>query len=55
VQSQSDGSSCKNLMITKYSEKIIRETLCEMIIVDKMPFLTVDRMGFKKLCKVLEP
>jgi hypothetical protein len=25
-----------------------------MIIVDEMPFSTVDRMGFKKLCKVLE-
>jgi hypothetical protein len=55
VQNQGDGGSCKNLMITKYSEKIIRETLCEMIIVDEMPFSTVDRMGFKKLCKVLEP
>jgi len=42
-------------MIAKYSEKIIRETLCEMIIVDEMPFSTVDKMGFKKLFKVLEP
>jgi hypothetical protein len=25
-----------------------------MIIVDEMPFSTVDRMGFKKLFKVLE-
>jgi hypothetical protein len=55
VQSQSDGGSCKNLMITKYSEKIIRETLCEMIIVNEMSFSSTDRMGFKKLCKVLEP
>jgi hypothetical protein len=57
VPSEGDGgtSSCKNLMIAKYSEKIIRETLCEMIIVDEMPFSTVDKMGFKKLFKVLEP
>jgi hypothetical protein len=54
VQSQSESGSCKNLMITKYSEKIIRKTLCEMIIVDEMPFSSMDRMGFKKLCKVLE-
>jgi hypothetical protein len=37
-QSQSDGGSCKNLMIAKYSEKLIRETLCEMIIVDECLF-----------------
>jgi hypothetical protein len=55
VQIQSDGGSCKNLMIAKYSAKIIRETLCEMIIVDEMSFSTVDRMWFKKLLKVLEP
>jgi hypothetical protein len=57
VPSEGDGStnSCKNLMIAKYSEKIIRETLCEIIIMDEMPFSTVNRMGFKKLFKVLEP
>jgi hypothetical protein len=56
-EGEGDGgtNSCKNLMIAKYSEKIIRETLCEMIIVDEMPFSTVDRMRFKKLFKVLEP
>jgi hypothetical protein len=54
-QSQSDGGSCKNLMIAKYSEKIFRETLCKMIIVDEMFFLTVERMGFKKLFSVIEP
>jgi hypothetical protein len=57
VPSEGDGgtSSCENLMIAKYSEKIIKETLCEMIIVDEMPFSTMDKMGFKKLFKVLEP
>jgi hypothetical protein len=29
-------------MIAKYSEKTIRETLCEMIIVDEMPFSTIE-------------
>jgi hypothetical protein len=53
-QSQSDGGSCKNLMIAKYSEKLIRETLCEMIIVDGMSFSTVERMGLKKLFRVID-
>jgi len=42
-------------MIAKYSEKVIREALCEMIIVDEMPFMTVEGKGFQKLLKVLEP
>jgi len=56
VPSEGDGGTgiCKNLMIAKYSEKIF-ETLCELIIVDEIPFSTVDRMGFKKLFKILEP
>jgi hypothetical protein len=36
------GGSGNNLMIVNYSEKAIRKTLCEMIIVDKMPFMTVE-------------
>ncbi len=43
------GDSSKNLMIVKYSEKLIRETLCEMIIVNEMHFSTMEMMGFKKL------
>jgi hypothetical protein len=31
-----------NLMIIKYSEKVIREALCKMIIVDEMPFMTLE-------------
>jgi hypothetical protein len=42
-------------MIAKYSEKIIWETLCEIIIVDEMHFSTAERMGFKKLFKLIEP
>jgi hypothetical protein len=49
------GGSSKNLMIAMYFEKLIRDTLCEMIIVDEMPFSTVEMMGFKKLFRVLEP
>jgi hypothetical protein len=41
-------------VLYKYSEKLIRETLCEMIIVDEMSFLTVEKMGFKKLFRVIE-
>jgi len=40
------GSSGNNLMIAKYSEKVIREALCEMIIVDEMPFMTVEGKGY---------
>jgi hypothetical protein len=47
------GGSGNNLMITKCSENIIRKTLCEMIIVDEMPFMTVEGKGFQKLLKVL--
>jgi hypothetical protein len=50
---QSGGGN--NLMIAKYSEKVIRETLCEMIIVDDMHFMTVEGKGFQKLLRVLEP
>ncbi|GLT53937.1 hypothetical protein SLA2020_271710 [Shorea laevis] len=53
-QSES-GDSCNNLMIAKYSEKHVRESLCEMIILDEMPFSIVERMRFKKLFRVIEP
>jgi hypothetical protein len=53
-QTQGGGSS-KNLMIAKYSEKLIRDTLSEMIIVDEMPFFDCGEMGFKKLFRVIEP
>jgi hypothetical protein len=49
------GSNGNNLMIAKYSEKVIREALCEMIIIDEMPFMTVEGKGFQKLLRVLEP
>jgi hypothetical protein len=54
-QTQGGGGGSKNLMIAKYYEKLIRKILCEMIIVDEMHFLTVERMGFKKLFRVIEP
>jgi hypothetical protein len=44
-----------NLMIASYSEKAIRETLCEMIIVDEMLFMKVEGKGFQKFVKALEP
>jgi hypothetical protein len=42
-------------MIAKYSDKVIREALCEMIIIDEMPFMTVEGKRFQKLLRVLEP
>jgi hypothetical protein len=47
--------SGNNFMIAKYSEKVIREALCEMIIIDEMSFMTVEGNGFQKLLRVLEP
>jgi hypothetical protein len=41
-------------MIAMYFEKVIREALCEMIIVDEMSFMTVEGKGFQKLLRVLE-
>jgi hypothetical protein len=54
-ESQSGGASGNNLIVAKYSEKLIRETLCEMIIVDEFPFSVVEKMGVKKMFMVLEP
>ena len=53
-ESQSGGVSGNNLIVAKYSEKCIRETLCEMIIVDEFLFLVVEEKGVKKMFRVLE-
>ena len=42
-------------MIAKFYEKIIREKLCEMIIVNEMPFMMVEGKGFLNFVKALEP
>jgi hypothetical protein len=42
-------------MIGNYFEKVIREKLCEMIIVDEMLFITMEGKGFLKFVKTLEP
>jgi hypothetical protein len=44
-----DGTR-NNPMITNYSEKVIREKLCEMIIVDEMPFM-IGGEGISKVCQ----
>jgi hypothetical protein len=49
-----DGTG-NNLMIAKFSKKVIREKLCEMIIVDEMPFMTMEGKGFLNFVKALEP
>jgi hypothetical protein len=54
-QSQSDRGIDNILIVAKYSKKLIRETLCEMIIVDEFPFSVVKKMGVKKMFRVLEP
>jgi hypothetical protein len=33
-------------MIAKYFEEVIKKTLCEMIIVDEISFMTLERKGF---------
>jgi hypothetical protein len=38
-------------MIGNYFEKVIREKLCEMIIVDEMLFITMEGKGFLKFCQ----
>jgi hypothetical protein len=42
-------------MIANFSEKVIREKLCKMIIVDEMPFMMVEGKGFLNFAKALEP
>jgi hypothetical protein len=49
-----DGTG-NNLMIAKFFEKVIREKLCEMIIIDEMPFMTMEGKGFLNFVKALEP
>jgi hypothetical protein len=46
---QSGGGN--NLMIAKYSEKVIKEALCKMINVDEMPFYD---FGFKKISETTQ-
>jgi hypothetical protein len=56
-ESQSGGasSSGNSLLVAKYSEKTIRETFCEMIIVEEFPFSFVGKSGVKKMFRVLKP
>ncbi|XP_059429180.1 zinc finger BED domain-containing protein RICESLEEPER 3-like [Corylus avellana] len=54
-ENQISDASGNNLIIAKYYEKIIRETLCEMIIVDEFPFSVVEKKGVRKMFRVLEP
>jgi hypothetical protein len=42
-------------LVVKYCEKTIRETLCEMIIVEEFPFSFVEKNGVKKMFRVLKP
>ncbi|XP_042964625.1 zinc finger BED domain-containing protein 4-like [Carya illinoinensis] len=48
-------SHVKKLIISQYSEKMLRELLAEMIITDEMPFTTVDKKGLNKFVRCLEP
>ena len=54
-QSQSDDGIGNNLIVTKYFKKLIRETLCEIIIIDEFSFSVVEKIGVKKMFRVLEP
>jgi hypothetical protein len=42
-------------LVAKYCEKTIRETLCEMIIVEEFSFSFVEKNGVKKMFRILEP
>ncbi|KAG2709415.1 hypothetical protein I3760_05G238000 [Carya illinoinensis] len=50
-----DGTQIKKMVIPQYSEKLVRDMLAEMIIEDEMPFTTVDKRGFRKFVKTIEP
>ena len=54
-ESQSVGGSGNNLIVVKYFEKLIKKTLCEMIIIDEFLFLVVKKMGVKKMFRAFEP
>jgi hypothetical protein len=41
-------------MIANYSEKVIREKLYKMIIIDEMPFMTVEEKEFLKFVKAFK-
>ncbi|XP_042944725.1 zinc finger BED domain-containing protein RICESLEEPER 3-like [Carya illinoinensis] len=50
-----NGTQIKKMVIPQYSEKLVRDMLAEMIIKDEMPFTTVDKRGFRKFVKTIEP
>ena len=39
----------------KFDEKAIRELIARMVIIDELPFLTVQKVGFRTLMHYLEP
>ncbi|KAG2712928.1 hypothetical protein I3760_04G148800 [Carya illinoinensis] len=50
-----DGTQLKKMVIPQYNEKMLRDALVEMIIEDEMPFTTVEKRGFRKFIKLIEP
>ncbi|XP_042948635.1 zinc finger BED domain-containing protein RICESLEEPER 4-like [Carya illinoinensis] len=50
-----DGTQVKKMVIPQYSEKLLRDALAEIIIEDEMPFMTVEKRGFRKFVKLIEP
>ncbi|XP_042969021.1 uncharacterized protein LOC122301694 [Carya illinoinensis] len=50
-----DGTQLKKIVIPQYSEKMLRDALADMMIEDEMPFTTVEKRGFRKFIKLIEP
>ena len=53
--SKATGSDKGVLKLDTYSKKEVRRWIAEYLIMDEMPFRTVQRLGFRKLVERLEP
>ena len=48
-------SESNNLLAIGYNKKACRKALAKMVVLDEMPFRTVEGEGFRQFCQVLQP
>ena len=49
------GNGSNNLLAIAYNKEACRKTLAKMVVLDEMPFMTVEGEGFRQFCQVLQP
>ena len=53
-QKDTQGSE-SNFVAWKFDQELCRQALTKMIIMDELPFMFVQREGFKNFCNVMQP